>query len=52
VWIVQEVTRRLPGRINPATMTFASANDLASAMRRAAVAHDKHEKHTGQHDAN
>src|SRR5215467_8608584 len=28
VWIVQEVTRRLPGRIDPATTTFGSANDL------------------------
>ena len=37
-WIVQEVTRRAPGRIDPATTTFASANDLASAMRRAAAA--------------
>ena len=52
VWIVQEVTRRLPGRIDPATTTFASANDLASAMRRAATAHDKHEKRDGQDDAN
>jgi hypothetical protein len=24
-WIVQEVTRRLPGRIDPETTTFASA---------------------------
>ena len=52
VWIVQEVTRRLPGRIDPATTTFASANDLASAMRRAAAAHGKHEKRNGQYDAN
>ena len=52
MWIVQEVTRRLPGRIDPATMTFASANDLASAMRRAAAAHGKHEKRNGQQDAN
>jgi catechol 2,3-dioxygenase-like lactoylglutathione lyase family enzyme len=51
-WIVQEVTRRLPGRIDPATTTFASANDLASAMRRAAAAHDEHEKRNGQRDAN
>ncbi len=43
-WIVQEVTRRLPGRIDPAATTFASANDLASAMRRAAAAHGEHEK--------
>ena len=51
-WIVQEVTRRLPGRIDPATTTFASANDLASAMRRAAAAHGEHEKRSGQQDAN
>ncbi len=29
VWIVQEVTRRLPGRVDPATTDFASASDLA-----------------------
>jgi catechol 2,3-dioxygenase-like lactoylglutathione lyase family enzyme len=52
VWIVQEVTRRLPGRIDPATTTFASANDLASALRRAAAAHGEHEKRNGRHDAN
>src|SRR5580704_4410834 len=51
-WIVQEVTRRAPGRIDPATTTFASANDLASAMQRAAVAHGAHEKRIGQRDAN
>jgi len=52
VWIVQEVTRRLPGRIDPAMTTFTSADDLASAMRRAAAAHDEHEKRNGQHDTN
>jgi catechol 2,3-dioxygenase-like lactoylglutathione lyase family enzyme len=51
-WIIQEVTRRLLGRIDPATTTFASANDLASAMRRAAGAHGEHEKRNGQRDAN
>jgi catechol 2,3-dioxygenase-like lactoylglutathione lyase family enzyme len=51
-WIVQEVRHRLPGRIDPATTTFASANDLASAMRRAAAAHGEHEKRTGKPDAN
>jgi catechol 2,3-dioxygenase-like lactoylglutathione lyase family enzyme len=51
-WIVQEVTHRAPGRIDPATTTFASANDLASAMRRAAAAHGEHEKRNGQRDAN
>jgi catechol 2,3-dioxygenase-like lactoylglutathione lyase family enzyme len=52
VWIVQEVTRRLPGRIDPAATTFGSVNDLASAMRRAAAAHGEHEKRKGQHDTN
>ena len=51
-WIVQEVTRRLPGRIDPAMTTFASANDLASAIRRAAAAHGEHKKRSGQRDAN
>ncbi|HKD81201.1 MAG TPA: VOC family protein [Candidatus Angelobacter sp.] len=52
MWAVQEVTRRLPGRIDSAATTFGSANDLASAMRRAAAAHGEHEKRSGQHDAN
>ena len=51
-WIVQEVTHRAPGRIDPATTTFASANDLANAIRRAAAAHDELERRIGQRDAN
>jgi catechol 2,3-dioxygenase-like lactoylglutathione lyase family enzyme len=51
-WMVQEVTRRLPGRIDPAMTNFASANDLASAIRRAAAAHGEYEKHNGQRDGN
>jgi catechol 2,3-dioxygenase-like lactoylglutathione lyase family enzyme len=51
-WIVQEVTRRAPGRIDPAATTFASASDLASAIRHAAAAHGKQEKSNGQRDAN
>src|SRR5258707_6692588 len=52
-WLSQEITTRLPGRIDPATTTFASANDLASALRRAAAAHGKHEERTGgQRDEN
>jgi catechol 2,3-dioxygenase-like lactoylglutathione lyase family enzyme len=49
-WLFQEVTTRLPGRVDPATTTFASANDLASALRRAAAAHGQHEARTGQAD--
>jgi catechol 2,3-dioxygenase-like lactoylglutathione lyase family enzyme len=52
-WLLQELTTRLPGRIDSAATTFASANDLASAMRRAAAAHGKHEERTGgQRDEN
>jgi catechol 2,3-dioxygenase-like lactoylglutathione lyase family enzyme len=51
-WLFQEITTRLAGRIDPAATTFASANDLASALRRAEAAHGQHEKRTGQHDAN
>jgi catechol 2,3-dioxygenase-like lactoylglutathione lyase family enzyme len=46
-WLFQEITARLPGRIDPATTTFASADDLAGAMRRAEVAHGEHEKRMG-----
>jgi catechol 2,3-dioxygenase-like lactoylglutathione lyase family enzyme len=52
MWIVQEVTVRLPGRTDPAATTFGSANDLASAIRRAAVAHGDHEKRSRQRDTN
>src|SRR6202165_2350030 len=38
-WLFQEITTRLARRVDPATTTFASANDLASALRRAAAAH-------------
>jgi catechol 2,3-dioxygenase-like lactoylglutathione lyase family enzyme len=51
-WLLQEVTTRLPGRIDSATTTFASTTDLASALRRAEAAHGEHEKRTGQRDAN
>jgi catechol 2,3-dioxygenase-like lactoylglutathione lyase family enzyme len=51
-WLLQEVTTRLPGRIDLAGIAFASANDLASAFRRAEAAHGEHEKRTGQRDAN
>ena len=51
-FLLQEVTRRLPGRVDPDETTFASTADLATALRRAAAAHGEHEKRTGQHDAN
>jgi catechol 2,3-dioxygenase-like lactoylglutathione lyase family enzyme len=51
-WLLQEITTRLPGRIDAAETAFASAADLASAFRRAAAAHGEHEKRTGAADAN
>jgi catechol 2,3-dioxygenase-like lactoylglutathione lyase family enzyme len=51
-WLFQEITTRLAGRIDPAATTFASANDLASAMRRASAAHGEHEKRIGAADPN
>jgi len=51
-WLFQEVTTRLPGRVDPATATYASVRDVASALRRAAAAHGEHEKRTGKHDEN
>ena len=38
-WLLQEVTTRLPGRIDAAETAFASTTDLANAMRRASAAH-------------
>src|SRR5262249_14038972 len=46
-WLFQEITTRLPGRIDAAATTFANAPDLAAAMRRASVAHGEHEKRVG-----
>jgi catechol 2,3-dioxygenase-like lactoylglutathione lyase family enzyme len=51
-WLLQEVTTRLPGRIDAATTSFASANDLARAMERASAAHGEHEKRIGKADPN
>jgi catechol 2,3-dioxygenase-like lactoylglutathione lyase family enzyme len=50
-WLLQEITARLPGRVDAAT-TFTSSTELATALRRAAAAHGEHEKRTGGHDAN
>ena len=51
-WLFQEVTTRLPGRVDQAATSFASVSDLADAMRRASAAHGEHEKRIGQADAN
>jgi catechol 2,3-dioxygenase-like lactoylglutathione lyase family enzyme len=52
-WLLQEVTERLPGRIDAAETTFATTADLSNAMRRASVAHGEHEKREGgEYDVN
>jgi catechol 2,3-dioxygenase-like lactoylglutathione lyase family enzyme len=49
-WVLQEVTTRLPGRLDPSVTAFASNTDLAGALRRAAAAHGEHEARTGAAD--
>jgi catechol 2,3-dioxygenase-like lactoylglutathione lyase family enzyme len=49
-WLLQEVTQRLPGRVDGNETRYGSLIDLASAMRRAEAAHGEHEKRTGQKD--
>ena len=51
-WLLQEITTRLPGRIDSAATTFASVKDLADAMRRAEAAHGEHEKRLAARDEN
>jgi catechol 2,3-dioxygenase-like lactoylglutathione lyase family enzyme len=51
-WLLQEITTRLPGRVDPAQTVFASTGELADALRRAEAAHGEHEKRTGERDAN
>ena len=49
-WLLQEITTRLPGRIDSAETSYASVNDLMEALIRAATAHGEHEKRTGEYD--
>jgi catechol 2,3-dioxygenase-like lactoylglutathione lyase family enzyme len=49
-WILQEITTRLPGRLDPSATAYASTADLAAALRRAASAHGEHEKRIGAED--
>jgi catechol 2,3-dioxygenase-like lactoylglutathione lyase family enzyme len=51
-WLLQEITNRLPGRVDPATTTYASVGDVAGALRRAAAAHGEHEARIGAADPN
>jgi catechol 2,3-dioxygenase-like lactoylglutathione lyase family enzyme len=49
-WLLQEITTRLPGRIDSAATSFVSVRDLAEAMTRASKAHGEHEKRIGKAD--
>ena len=50
VWLLQQITKRLPGRVD--APAFASAGELASALRRAEAAHGKYEAQLGKRDEN
>ncbi|MEO6085823.1 MAG: VOC family protein [Umezawaea sp.] len=49
-WLLQEVTTRLPGRIDPARASYDSVEDLAAAMRGAEKAHGEFEAKLGHRD--
>jgi catechol 2,3-dioxygenase-like lactoylglutathione lyase family enzyme len=51
-WLLQEITTRLPNRVDPTETTYSSAPDLEAALKRAAAAHGEHEARTGQADEN
>jgi len=51
-WLFQQITARLPGRVDADDTTFTSSSELATALRRAASAHGEHEKRIGKYDAN
>ena len=52
-WMLQEITTRLPGRVDSGVTSYGSVSDLVSALLRAAIAHGEHEQRTGgQRDEN
>lgn len=51
-WLLQEITTRLPGRIDSGVTSYGSVTDLVTALRRAEAAHGEHEKRTGVRDEN
>jgi len=51
-WLLQEITTRLPGRIDSGVTSFSSVTELINALRRAEAAHGEHEKRTGVRDEN
>ena len=52
-WLLQEITARLPGRVDAGDTTFTSSTELEAALKRAAAAHGEHQKRNGgQRDEN
>jgi catechol 2,3-dioxygenase-like lactoylglutathione lyase family enzyme len=49
-WLLQEISTRLPGRVDGDVTSFTSPVELTAALRRAAAAHGEHEKRTGKAD--
>ncbi|MFF2029324.1 VOC family protein [Arthrobacter sp. NPDC058192] len=46
-YLLQEVTRRLPGRVESSATLFGSVTDLVGALKRASAAHGEHEARNG-----
>lgn len=51
-WLLQEITARLPGRVDLGLTSFSTTGDLVEALKRAEAAHGKHEERTGKADPN
>jgi catechol 2,3-dioxygenase-like lactoylglutathione lyase family enzyme len=49
-WVLQEVTRRRPGRVDADSMNWMSAAELSAALCRAAAAFREHEVRDGRPD--
>jgi catechol 2,3-dioxygenase-like lactoylglutathione lyase family enzyme len=52
IWQLQEITNRIPGRVDPSITTYSSVADVTGALKRASAAHGKHEERIGEADAN
>ncbi|MFE3099694.1 VOC family protein [Nocardia tengchongensis] len=51
-FLLQEVTTRIPGRVEATETSYATTGDLVDALKRAAAAHGEHEaRNGGQYDA-
>jgi catechol 2,3-dioxygenase-like lactoylglutathione lyase family enzyme len=52
-WLLQEVSSRLPGRVEANLVQFNSRAELEAALQRTAIAHGEHEERTGtEYDPN